>query len=287
MATMFFGQYLLGKGAIDRAALLDALDRQRRSNFSLPELAVRQGLIDRERADAVMARYRLSDAPIEQILANVGGLHHDQVERLQRQQRSSWLRIGAALVEGGYLSDEEIAANLEEYRSLESAADQEIRQAMNHLPDSEAVSACVELTVFHFGRVSGRPAKLESVSIEPDGLDSDHQRFSQRISGDGDYTIAVDLPPTLIAAVARGLLGFEVEAGSETEADAVCEVINLIGGNACTRIEQLGRLLRPEPPAWSGAAGVVSPPGRVVRASVVSEDETFDIRVFSPVDGGK
>ncbi len=49
MATMFFGQYLLGNGAIDRAALLDALDRQRRSNFSLPELAVRQGLIERDR----------------------------------------------------------------------------------------------------------------------------------------------------------------------------------------------------------------------------------------------
>jgi len=287
MATMFFGQYLLGKGAIDRAALLDALDRQRRSNFSLPELAVRQGLIDRERATAVMARYRLSDAPIEQILTEVGGLGHDQVERLQRQQRSSWLRIGAALVEGGYLSDEEIAANLEEYRSLESATDQEIRQALNHLPDSEAVSACVELTVFHFGRVSARPAKLESVSVEPDGLDSDRQRFSQRIVGDGDYTIAVDLPSNLIAAVARGMLGFEVEAGSETEADAVCEVINLIGGNACTRIEQLGLLLRPEPPVWSGSAGIVSPPGRAVLASVVSADEKFDIRVFSPIDGGK
>lgn len=287
MATMFFGQYLLGKGAIDRAALLDALDRQRQSNFSLPELAVRQGLIEREKADAVMARYRLSAAPIEEILVDVGGLRLDQVERLQRQQRSSWLRIGAALVEGGYLSDEEIAANLQEFRSLESATDQEIRRAMQHLPDSEAVSACVELTVFHFGRVSSRPAKLESVSVEADRLESDRQRFSQRIVGDGDYTIAVDLPPTLIASVARGMLGFDLEVGSETEADAVCEVINLIGGNACTRIEQLGLLLRPEPPVWSGSAGVVSPSGKAVRAVVVSADERFDIRVFTPNDGGQ
>jgi len=286
MATMFFGQYLLGKGVIDREALLDALDRQRLSNFSLPELAVQQKLINRDQATEVMARFRMSDAPIEGILAEIGGLGQDQVERLQRQQRSSWLRIGAALVEGGHLSDEEIAANLEEYRSLESATDQEIHRAMHHLPDSEAVSACVELTAFHFGRVSLRPAKLGSVSVGPDVLESDRQRFSQRIVGDGDYTIAVDLPPVLIASIARGMLGFEIEAGSETEADAVCEVINLIGGNACTQIEQLGRLLRPEPPVWSGSGGVVSQPGPVVRVVVVSADEEFDIRVFTPTDGG-
>ena len=57
---------------------------------------------------------------------------------------------------------------------------------MEHLPDCETVSTCVELTVFHFGRVSSRPVKLESVSIEPDVFESDRQRFSQRIVGDGD-----------------------------------------------------------------------------------------------------
>jgi hypothetical protein len=287
MATMFFGQYLLGKGVIDRGALLDALDRQRRSNFSLPELAVQHGLINRAKANSIMVRYRMSDAPIEIILEETGELNPDEVRRLQSIQRSSWLRIGAALVEGGHLDEEDLADALEGYRSLESATDQQIREAMRHLPDSEAVSACVELTVFHFGRVTMRPSKLVSVSVEPDSLASDRRRFSQRIVGDGDYTIAVDLSPVLVSSIARGMLGFEVEAGSETEVDAVCEVINLIGGNACTRVEQLGLLLRPEPPVWSGASGLVSQPAPVVRAVVVSEEEEFDIRLFTPTDGGK
>jgi len=284
MATMFFGQYLLAKGAINSEALLEALDRQRRSNLSLPELAVQQGLIDRSQANSIMVHYRMSDAPIEVILEENGGLDHEQIQRLQRRQRSSWLRIGAALVEGGHLSEDELGAKLADYRSLESAVNQEIREAMHHLPDSEAVSACVELTVFHFARVSGRPAKLESVSVEPDEFEGDRQRFSQRIVGDGDYTIAVDLPPVLVASVAKGMLGFDIEAGTETEADAVCEVINLIGGNACTRVEQLGRLLRPEPPQWSGSVGVVSPSRSAVRATVVSADVRFDIRVFMATD---
>jgi len=285
MTTMFFGNFLLAKGVIDREGLLDALDRQRQSNRSLPELAVQQGLIDRRQANSIMVHYRMSDAPIEVILEEDGGLDPEQIERLQHKQRSSWLRIGAALVEGGHLSEEAIATNLEEYRSLESATDQKIREAMRHLPDSDAVSTCVELTVFHFSRVAGRPAKLESVSVEPDIIEDGLQRFSQRIFGDGDYTIAVDLPPELIASVARGMLGFDIEAGSETEADAVCEVVNLIGGNTCTRIEQFGNLLRPEPPTWSGTGSVVSTADQVVRVAVVSADVKFDIRVFSAADG--
>jgi hypothetical protein len=282
MATMFFGQYLLARGIIDRQALLDALDRQRRSNLSLPELAVQQGMMDRRQADAVMARYRMSHDSMETILAETGGLGVEEIKRLQSRQRSSWLRIGAALVEGGHLSEEEIAAGLDEFRSLESAADQEIRQAIRHLPNSDAVGACVELTVFHFERVTGRPAKLGSVSFEADELGEGRQRFSQRLFGDGDYTIAVDLPPELVTALARGMLGLAVPVGSETEADAVCEFINLIGGNACTRIEQLGQVLRPEPPQWSGGGDLKVWTGRIVRAAVGSSDSAFDIGVFSP-----
>ena len=73
------------------------------------------------------------------------------------------------------------------------------------------------------------------------------------------------------------MLGIDIEEGSETEADAVCEVLNLIGGNACTRIEQIGILLRPEPPVWSGSGEIVSPTEKVVRAVVVSAEETFDV----------
>jgi CheY-specific phosphatase CheX len=285
MSSGFFGQYLLAKGIIDRDALLDALERQRRSNLSLSELAVRQNLLDRSQADTVMARYRMSDKSIETILVEGGFLEAGQVERLQRIQRSSWLRIGAALVEGGHLTEEAIAKNLGEYRSLESAADEQIRSAMHDLPEPEAVGSCVELTVFHFARVTGRPAKLEKVELTTGATSEGVQRFSQRIVGDRDLTIAVDLPPVLAAAVARGMLGFEIEAGSETEADAVCEFINLIGGNACTRIEQFGILLRPEPPVWSVGAGVVSPCTRVVRARVASGDTEFVIGVFVCSEG--
>ena len=44
MGSMFFGQYLLSKGAINRDALIDAIERQRSTNLSLVELAVPSSL---------------------------------------------------------------------------------------------------------------------------------------------------------------------------------------------------------------------------------------------------
>jgi CheY-specific phosphatase CheX len=76
------------------------------------------------------------------------------------------------------------------------------------------------------------------------------------------------------------MLGIDVDPGTEVEADAVCEVLNLIGGNACTRIEQIGILLRPEPPVWSGSGRIVASTTEVVRASVMSAEESFEIRIF-------
>jgi hypothetical protein len=287
MKTMFFGQYLLAKGVIDREALLDALERQRKYNLSLPELAVRQGLIEPEDAAEVLSRFRMSVATIDEILIEGGYLDAEGVHRLHRTQRTSWLRIGSALVEGGHLTEDAIAEHLAEFRSLESAADHRIRNAMRDIPHSDAVGACVEVTVFHFSRVTGRPAKLEAVGIAPQELDAGWQRFSQRIMGDGDFTIAVDLPAELVTSVARGMLGDGVEAESDAEADAVCEFINLIGGNACTRIEQLGYRLRPEPPVWSGSGEVVAPAEESVQATVVSADIEFKIRVFTENEGAR
>jgi hypothetical protein len=283
---MFFGQFLLAKGAIDRDALLDALDRQQSSNLSLPDLAVRQGIMNREQSASVMARYRLSERSIEEILVDGNFLSSEQVEELQRKQRGSWLRIGSALVEGGHLTEAELAAALKDYRSLESAANQRIRDAMTELPDADAVSTFVELTVFHFSRLTGRPAKLVAVETSSADLADGRQRFSQRVVGERDFTVAIDIGPEVVSWVARGMLGFDVDPGSETEADAVCELVNLIGGNACTRIEQLGTLLRPEPPVWSGAGVVVAPSASPLRASVGSGDRDFDILVFTPSDEG-
>ena len=121
MSSMFFGQYLLEKGAIDRAALLDAIERQRRVNRSLTEVAVSEGLLTQDKADQINTLFRTSNQSIEVICAAEGGLTIGQMERLRKIQRAGWLRIGTALVEGGHLKRDQVEALLETYRAREAA----------------------------------------------------------------------------------------------------------------------------------------------------------------------
>ena len=99
MGSMFFGQYLLSKGAINREALIDAIDRQRGTNLSLVDLAVRDGCLDPKRAEAILTRYRTSDAGLEELCLEYGEIGREKLDELRRIQRSDWVKMGATLVE--------------------------------------------------------------------------------------------------------------------------------------------------------------------------------------------
>jgi len=104
MGAMFFGQYLLSKGIISREALIDAIELQRRSNLSLPELADKKGYMSEGQQAAILARYRTSDADLETLCLETGLVDREQLDELIAIQRSDWVRIGGALVESGHLT---------------------------------------------------------------------------------------------------------------------------------------------------------------------------------------
>lgn len=281
MSSMFFGQYLLETGVIRREALLDAFARQRRSNRSLTRLAAEEGLISEDRASQIDFLFRTSEKTLEALCMSEGRLTREQVDRLLAVQRSDWLRIGSALVEGGHLTRDEVERHLTTFQAREEAERQNLEQEFAHLPDTELVRACSELTLRHVARATGAPVKLRDVDHGEFELADSWYRFAQQIVGDRRFCIAVDLPPELVAVVASGMLGMPLDGASEAAQDAGCEFINLIGGNACTRLEMLGLKLRPEPPIASGVATPARPSGPSVRATAMAGDSEFALHVFT------
>ena len=77
MGAIFFGQYLLSKGIIDRDALIDGIELQRKRNLSLTALAVRRGYLESKDEEAILLRYRTSDADLEALLARYASGHSD------------------------------------------------------------------------------------------------------------------------------------------------------------------------------------------------------------------
>lgn len=280
MGAMFFGQYLLSKGVISREALIDAIELQRRSNLSLTELAVRKGHMSEGQQAAILARYRTSDADLETLCLESGLVNREQLDELIEIQRSDWVRIGGALVESGHLAVEEVERHLGEFREMQREADLRLEADFQACPDPETVRTVVELSLFHLGRLTDSPVKLRALSTDTGRLAAGRRRYAQKLVGDRQLHVVLDLPPAIASVVAEGLVGMRFDEGSDAANDAVCEFVNIIGGNACTQLEASGCTLRPEPPFSTDRDEPAVEGGNVVRADVLAGETEFDVRVF-------
>ncbi len=280
MSSMFFGHYLLENGVIGREALLDAIERQRSTNRSLADIAVGEGLLDQTKADQIHAMFRVSNLSHEDLCLSEGRLSPTDVERLSRKQSTTWLRIGAALVEGGHLSDAALTTHLEAFNAIEAAQQRTLESEFNHLEESKIVRACTELTLRHVARITGAPVKLQRIDPSDGILKQGFRRFAQNIVGDRDFCVTVDLADPLFSIAAKGMIGVDVDPAGDAARDAGCELINLIGGNACTRLEPEGYTLRPEPPFSSD----ISDPGHEktpsIRGVALAGDDHFELNIF-------
>jgi hypothetical protein len=277
---MFFGQYLLSKGTIGREALLDAIERQRTTNLSLVEIAVRDGCLDQQRADTILNRYRTTDATLEELCLEYGQIDQQKLRELQEIQRSDWVRIGAALVAGGHLTRDQVEALLIQFNEEQREANEQLEADFRSCRSPESVKTVVELAVFHLKRFTGAPVKLQTLSEDGGELRNGYRRYAQLLKGDRELYVVLDLPATVSSVVAQRFIGIPVEGDSDVAIDAVCECVNIIGGHACTRLEASGYTLRPEPP-FSTVGNEPSGNGMAsIRANVAAGEHPLDVRVF-------
>jgi len=280
MGATFFGQYLLSKGVIGREALIDAINMQRKLNRGLTALAVSHGYLDSQKEEAILSRYRTTDSELEDVCLESGYLDRAQLDELIRIQQSDWMRIGAALVSGGHLSYDEVEEQLEVFHEIQRRAEEKIEANFTACREPGTVKTIVTLALFHLGRVTDQPMKLCSLSDNACDLAAGRRRYVQRLVGDRELHVVLDLPLEMDSVVAKGLIGLELESGSEAAIDAVCEIVNLIGGNACTQLEASGFKLRPEPPYSTIGDGPANGSRPCVRAQVLAGETEMDLQVL-------
>jgi len=277
---MFFGQYLLSRGVISREVLIEAIERQRETNLSLVELAVREGCIEPQRAEGILTRYRTSDAGLEELCLEYGQIDREKLDELLRIQRSDWVKIGAALIDRGHLNRDQVEEHLAAFEELQDEANQQLEADFRACKDPETVKKVIELAVFHLQRFTNGPVKLQTLTADGGGLSSGRRRYAQKLVGDRQLCCALDLPSQVATVVAQGFIGIPVEDDSDVAIDAVCECVNIIGGHACTELEASGFRLRPEPPFSTKGDEPAGELGPSIRARVMAGEFEVDVRVF-------
>jgi len=277
---MFFGQYLLSKGVINREALIDAIESQRNTNLSLVELAVREGYLDPRSAEGILTRYRTTDAGLEELCLEYGQIDHEKLNELREIQESDWVRVGAALVASGNMTRDKVEEHLAEFHEIQHEASQQLEADFRACSDPETVKTIVELAIFHLKRFTNGPVKLQTLTEDGGELASGRRRYAQKLVGDRELCCAIDLPSQVATVVAQGFIGIPVEDDSEVAIDAVCECVNIIGGHACTQLEASGFRLRPEPPFSTEGNEPAGELRSAIRARVMAGDIEVDVRVF-------
>jgi len=97
------------------------------------------------------------------------------------------------------------------------------------------------------------PAKMGDVSMEQEAYRRKGVAAIVTINGDIEGRIIFDLDPETAVKVATHLAGSPVAQSEETVGETVCELANLVIGNAITTLNDQGFRFKIQPPALHSA----------------------------------
>lgn len=279
MAAKFFGQYLLEKGAITRAMLLDAIEYQRQINTPLCMLAVEKGYLSPEQLKSLDEAHRTSDKRFMELAVKEKMLTFEQLEELGQARSERWMFLAEALVQRGHLTLVRLNELLQAYRKELAAA--ETPSVVAGVPEREVVSAFLQVTVdlfLHYTRQIVQIVSVEQVQAEPQDI---AYVFAQRIIGDKNLYYALALPEDLIVSIASYMLGEPVKEVNDIALDTVTEFVSVVVGNGCTKLSMDNFKVHAEPPRLMTKEMMKDLlPGQIVAVNMKTTKGEFRILFF-------
>ena len=113
----FFGQFLIQEQAITVEQLREALDLMNRQNLMLGQLAVEEKFLSESQANQINREQRYTDRPFGSIAISQNLLDSTLVKRLLELQQEKRIRIGEALVQLGYLNEDDLGKHLGQFKA--------------------------------------------------------------------------------------------------------------------------------------------------------------------------
>ena len=94
------------------------------------------------------------------------------------------------------------------------------------------------------------PAKIGDLTMEEDGYRKKGLAAVVTFKGQIEGRIILDMEPQAAAKVAGYLAGAEVDPAEPMATEAVCELANMVIGNAVTQLNDRGFQFKVFPPPW-------------------------------------
>lgn len=248
MGIKFFGQYLLEKGLITPQQLLEAVDYQKEINVSLGTMALEKGLLNSEQIKKIHNEQKRQDKKFGEIAISMGYLTGEQLENLLDLQKTQRLYLGESLVSKGFLTLEQLEEQLNLYKKEQEKEEKEISHMFKKLPDDDIIEAYVDLTIKMFLRLAREIVKIGGCSSEKSSLNLHDWTIAQKAKGDKNFSFLLNLSNSMVLKISEIMAKRKKEKVDEMVLDIASEFVNIISGNALSKLSSKGRKLEPEPP---------------------------------------
>ncbi|EPR38694.1 hypothetical protein dsx2_0503 [Desulfovibrio sp. X2] len=159
MDANFIGLYLVRNGIITEGQLSEAIERQRRSNRRIGDMAVARGMLSEAEVHSISTAQRKKDRPFGEIALELGLLDADQLDYLLFSQSIHNSHLGEILLDMGALSDDQIGPLIEAYHAGEACRCAEVEARFGGGHGAEAVRAVVSAFERAFLRFMGEEVK--------------------------------------------------------------------------------------------------------------------------------
>lgn len=257
LGMKFFGQYLLEKGAITKDQLLKGVEYQKSVNLSPEDIALKKGLLTKEQVEKIHTIQTDDlDKEFGEIVEEQDLLTKKALDEIFQEQKDTRIYIGQALVKIGALTPDQLTDHLREFREEQEKDEWAIGTKLEGLKNKLVVKTFVNFTMKIFQKIIKEMVKLKECLTSVDNFNLRDFTLQQRITGDMDLYFILNLSGDICLKIVSTMFGKEIKDIGNIEKDALKEFLNVISGNCCAKLSNVGINIETGPPeCYNNKAG--------------------------------
>ena len=258
MVDYILGNYLVDIGKITADQLEETLDKQDTVRVKLGLIAVAEGMMTLEQTDEVNRLQAILDQRFGDIAVSKGYLSDEQVGLLLRKQGNAFLMFVQSLVDGCYITMEEVDDIVNDFKQAKGFTDEQMEDFKSDevekivplfLPEEgKAYNDVICVALRTFVRLIDRHAYISEITMT-DCLPATNQ-VNQELCGDNGI---IDCFSEGCGALLKTATIFGQEAFAELDMDALDaagEFLNCINGLYASALSEQGTFLELMPPEY-------------------------------------
>ncbi len=292
LGMKFFGQYLLERGLINSEQLLKSVEYQKSVNLSLEQMFINKGLLSENQVKKIHALQQNDlNREFGETVIERGFLTKEVLEGILKEQKENRLYIGECLVKIGAISPEQLAQTLKDYKEEQEKDEWAIGSKLESIKNNLVVKTYINFTMKMFQKIIKETVKLKTCISSRDlpvlwqtgNFVLNDYTIEQKAVGDTRLAFIINLPKDISFKIVSTLFDKQITEIKDLEIDALKEFLNIINGNCCAKLSNLGINIETTPPELydNKTANKYSLPKKaeVVFVSLISTIGNFDLLI--------